>query len=122
MESVGGCCVGRIPDDKTIDVTVTEEQLTSREGRQDAGHGSGSAPPWGEEIEPRSKSLEDTDFTLACSMNLRRPSEASMRIDAAATQPVFGVLCHQVVPFAEYLENAEFPTICRTVSSWAAPL
>ena len=44
--------------------------------------------------------LERTDFTLASSMNLRQRSEASMRIDAAATQPVFGGLCHLLMPIA----------------------
>ena len=54
--------------------------------------------PWGQKTETTSKPTESTDFTLAHSMNLRRRSEASMRIDAAATQPVFWVLCYQVMP------------------------
>ena len=53
--------------------------------------------PWGQSIEPTSKPVENTDFTLAHSMNLRRRWEAWTRIDAAATQPVFRVLCHQVI-------------------------
>jgi len=56
--------------------------------------------PWGQTIEPASKTLENTDFTLASSINLRRRSEAPMRIDAAATQPVFGRLCHQLIGIA----------------------
>ena len=38
-----------------------------------------SRRPWGQTIEPTSKPLENTDFTLAHSMNLRRRSEAWMR-------------------------------------------
>ena len=41
----------------------------------------------GPKIEPTSKALEDPDFTLAHSMNFRRRSGASMRIDAAADDP-----------------------------------
>ncbi len=46
--------------------------------------------PWGQKMSRHRNPLKSTDFTLAHSMNLRRRSEASMRIDAAATQPVFG--------------------------------
>ena len=38
----------------------------------------------GQTIEPTSNPLEKADFTLASSMNLRRHSEALMRLDAAA--------------------------------------
>jgi hypothetical protein len=55
--------------------------------------------PFGQNTQPTSELLENTDFTLARGMNLRRRSEAWTRIDAAATQPVFGVLCHQIMPF-----------------------
>jgi hypothetical protein len=37
---------------------------------------------WGQKIEPKSKPLENTDFTLASSVNLRRRLEASMRYTA----------------------------------------
>ncbi len=47
------------------------------------------------------KPLENQEFTLASSLNLRRRSEASMRIDAAATQPVFGVQCHLLHTFVK---------------------
>ena len=43
---------------------------------------------WSQVVEPPSKPLENSHFTLVSSMNLRRRSEASMRIDAAPTQPV----------------------------------
>ena len=39
---------------------------------------------WGQTIEPTSQPLENSDFTLAHSMNLRRRPEASARIDAVA--------------------------------------
>ena len=55
---------------------------------------------WGQTIEPTSKPLGNTDFTLASGMNLRRCSDASMGIDAAVAQPVFGVLCHQLMGIA----------------------
>ncbi|GAG11057.1 unnamed protein product, partial [marine sediment metagenome] len=54
----------------------------------------------GQTIEPTLKLPENTDVTLAHSMNLRRRSEESMRIDAASTQPVFGRLCHQLMDIA----------------------
>ena len=41
----------------------------------------------GPRTEPTRKHFENTDFTLAHSMNLGRRSEASMRSDAVATQP-----------------------------------
>jgi hypothetical protein len=56
--------------------------------------------PFGQNTQPTSEPLENTDFTLASSMNLRRRSEAWTRIDAAATQPVFGGLCHQLIGIA----------------------
>ncbi len=46
--------------------------------------------PCSQKIEPTSKPHENKGFTLAHSMSLRRRSEASARIDAAATQPAFG--------------------------------
>ena len=55
---------------------------------------------WGQTTEPTSRPLGNTDFTLASSMNLRRRSGASMRIDAAGTWPPhLGVRCHQAIPF-----------------------
>ena len=56
--------------------------------------------PWGQNTEPTSKPLENADFTLAHSINLSRRLKASMRSDAAATQPLFGGLCHQLIGIA----------------------
>jgi len=58
--------------------------------------------PCGQDTQPTSKSPENKEFALAHSVNLRQRSEASMRIDAAATQPVLGILCHQVMPFPKH--------------------
>jgi hypothetical protein len=41
--------------------------------------------PFGQDTQPTSKPLGNTDFTLASSMNFGRRSEPLMRIDAAAT-------------------------------------
>jgi len=60
-------------------------------------HRPAAITPCGQVIGPTSKPLENTNYTLASSMNLRRRSEASMRIDAAATRLVFGILRHQVM-------------------------
>ena len=35
--------------------------------------------------------------------------EASMRIDAVATWPVFGVLCHQLIRIAECVRKRPIP-------------
>lgn len=59
---------------------------------------------WGQTIETTPTLLENKGFTLARRTNLRRRSEPSMRIDAAATQLVFGVLCHQVIRIAGHVE------------------
>ena len=72
--------------------------------------------PWRQRIEPTSKPLGNADFTLASSVNLRRRSEASMRIDMAATQPVFGVLRHLLIPYCEACQVTtplETPARCR---------
>jgi len=62
-------------------------------GRAKDGYGHNWVA-FGHNTLPISKPLENTDLTLASKINLRRDSKASMRIDAAATQPVFGRLCH----------------------------
>jgi hypothetical protein len=56
--------------------------------------------PFGQNTQPTLKPLENTDFTLAGNQNLRRRSEASMKIETAGTQPVFGGLCHQLIRIA----------------------
>ncbi len=57
---------------------------------------------------PTPKQLGNTDFTLAGSMNVRRRSKTSMRIDTTATQPVFSGLCHQVIGIAGHVIKGPF--------------
>jgi hypothetical protein len=54
---------------------------------------------------PVGPTLANTACTLIGSMNARRRLEASMRIDAAGTQPVFGGLCPQLKRIAGLVIN-----------------
>ena len=56
-------------------------------------------------MEPTSNSRENTNFALASGVDLGQLSEASTRIDAVATQPVFGDMCHQLIRSAECVGN-----------------
>jgi hypothetical protein len=71
----------------------------------------------GQIIEPTSKPLEKMDFMIASSMNFRRRSGASMGIEAAATQPGFGGLCHQLIRIAGHVRNGPFLELHRPDNS-----
>ncbi len=73
-------------------------------------------PPNGQNTQPASKPLGNTDFTLASSMNFRRRSEASMRIDAAATQPEFGSLCYQLIGIVRCVIKG--PCMKHSIGGW----
>jgi hypothetical protein len=52
-------------------------------------------------------------------MNIRRPSEASMRIDLAAKRPVIDVLCHQLIGIAGLVRK---PPLLERAAVSAGPL
>jgi hypothetical protein len=63
--------------------------------------------PCGQGIQPTSNPFENKHFMLTPDMNLGRWG-TSMRIDAVATQPVFGVLYHQLIGIVEHVRKRPF--------------